>query len=428
MSPDGESTEVDGPANRVEASAGERMLVASPPTGGLDSGIAQLDTLATLLTGNPARRATSRHTIRHSRLSCAVSVAHAIGSALQPGFRNPAVVVRGQFIPAYRGGFSVEPVGGRIEALRRTTGGLRGIVLHDGRLTALLDGLGLDPDSRPTGLLSDNETLVLFARRGGCDVVIHVGGRGRPDEIRRHREGLLLAGALLSGRLEIPLPSIQGSGDFAGHEFLIQSRLPGSTDTRSTDLTLAAAEEILRQMQAATRSDSPVDELRFLENEAEILCNSMPAEALGPVSRLVALVRERLRRETPHGSLVHGDFWAGNILFGRGGTVSGIIDWGWARRSGVALLDTLHLLASARARAAGRSRASALAAIVNDEAGEATAQAVRRSLGFHGLAREHLSLTARLLVLRWVWQGYCLTWSGGTPWLSSLLRDAQIRA
>lgn len=413
---------------RTEPSGPALTLVARPPATGTDSGVAQLDTLAALLTGDPSRRATSRYTIPHSRLSCPLSMGHAIASALRPGFGHPAVILRGSFVPAYRGQFSLERVDSRVGALLQTGGGLHGIVLHDGQLSMLLGGLGLDLDSRPTGLLSDNETLILFARRAGREVVVHIGRRGAIDEIRRHHDGLLLAHETLPEEAGIPIPVIQARGSFSGHEFLVQTKLPGSTDTGSADESLPAVQEMLHGLQATTRCDTPSDELGFIENEADILCASMPAEVRGPVSSLVATVRHGLGSEPPPGSLVHGDFWAGNILFDRDHTISGIIDWGWARRRGAPLLDVLHLLASARARKSRRSRASALAAIIDGEAGEETARAIRHSLTFHGLPQQHLYLAARLLILRWIWQGYCLTWSGGAPWLKTLLRDARVHA
>jgi aminoglycoside phosphotransferase (APT) family kinase protein len=164
----------------------------------------------------------------------------------------------------------------------------------------------------------------------------------------------------------------------------------------------------------------------FLQDTVDVICRCVPADLRTVVSDLVTQTRRAFENELPAGALVHGDYWHGNVLFDHKGNVTGIIDWAWARNRGAPLTDVLHLLSRALAHDARRSPAAALAAIVRGEAEGIWITALQHSLSFHGLSRQHATAAAHLLILRRIWQGYCLTWSGGERWLRTLLRDARI--
>lgn len=59
------------------------------------------------------------------------------------------------------------------------------------------------------------------------------------------------------------------------------------------------------------------------------------------VLSLVAALRRRLRRYSAPRTVVHGDFWPGNVLV-RHGRVCGVVDWEWAETAGSPTRDLAH--------------------------------------------------------------------------------------
>jgi hypothetical protein len=116
------------------------------------------------------------------------------------------------------------------------------------------------------------------------------------------------------------------------------------------------------------------------------------AAVLGPRHRpaLVAL-RDELRATLAGRSVtlctVHGDLWAGNVLF-EDGEVSGVVDWEASRPDGLAEADRMHLLLTTRALTSHR------------ELGDVVAETLGRRLATDGAA-----VPARTAVLL-AWLGH----------------------
>lgn len=84
---------------------------------------------------------------------------------------------------------------------------------------------------------------------------------------------------------------------------------------------------------------------RWVERPAEEVTRHV---AVGCPRRAEALERladelcAALRGRVVRASWIHGDFWAGNLLVGRGGGITGIVDWDAAEPDEPALHDVLH--------------------------------------------------------------------------------------
>lgn len=342
---------------------------------------------------------------------------------------EPAVVIYGAFIPAFRGDFVAESLtsspASLVRAWYRGRAGLRGILLAPATVAKLCQALGLDPCSRIRGALSGNNLLLLFGRRGGQAAVVHVARAplARAD-IERHASGLQLAAAMLGNKAGFRVPAALARGSVADCPFLVQERIPGTVPTTEAAHAPEAALEALFELQGATAVPDATAEQEFLHREGEIICRSVPASCRPAVFRLLDHSRRLFATERLPGALVHGDYWLRNILFGAAGNVVGVVDWEWARAAGAPLLDVLHLLAGTLQQPGGPGAAAALGALARAEAPAATTRALGQALTRHGLHRRHVQPLAGLLLLRWIWQGFCLTWSGGEPWLAALLRDA----
>ncbi len=420
-------------AHADEATTGEAIAAADSSAGSgvcpprmLDAGLTQLNTLVALLSGDARRSAVSRYTVPYSRTARYLSVMHAAVEARRLSSSHPGVLLHGNFIPSFRGGFTIEATSSPMHGLRRISGGLRGVIVSRAVLENLHLALHLDADGPLSGRLSSNDTLVLFGRRSGRDVVVHIAPSGFHDGIDRHAKGLALAQTNLPERTDIQVPTTLAHDVVMGCHFLVQSRLSGSPGGSDPLSSMLAALDSLYEIQSLTRADTAQAELAFLRDPMDTLCRSVPNELRAPVEDLVARTRRMFEMELPGGALVHGDSWYGNMLFDHKGRVIGIIDWEWARKGGAPLVDILHLLSSTLAWSRGGRLAAALTSIVKGEAEASWMAALQKSLAFHGLHKEHLIATANLLTLRRIWQVYCLTRSDGEQWLRTLLREAEV--
>ncbi len=181
------------------------------------------------------------------------------------------------------------------------------------------------------------------------------------------------------------VPEVIANGASDGIAWTIERWASGVAATRlmdaeaTRDATLRRIGEALgalRQDSAPDRSVDPALAERWVRAPAD----ELRVVATLPADRLDALAAEITGRRLPVG-WTHGDLWSGNILLSEEtGAVTAIVDWESARPDEAALHDVLHLLLTARRRAARRSFGAEVAVALKDPAGVASWTAVERSL------------------------------------------------
>lgn len=196
---------------------------------------------------------------------------------------------------------------------------------------------GCDPDLAPKLRFSSQCVVIVQANYQGVPAVFRVGrceeARG---EVLRHIDGIRLAGSILG--LQDVVPQLLGhSATAAGLEVSVETLLPGATVQFSWKRIDAILEFWLSSDQPSRSAARP-----FLEQELAEVCDSFPAYESALASFKDSLLEWHSTLMMP-GAVTHGDFWLGNILF-LDNSVSGIVDWEWAHRDGLRLLDALQLL------------------------------------------------------------------------------------
>jgi thymidylate kinase/aminoglycoside phosphotransferase (APT) family kinase protein len=209
--------------------------------------------------------------------------------------------------------------------------------------------------------------------------------------IRRSARVLRALGTM-SGSAELltPVPDLIATGRHDGWTFLIERACPGAPAVRrapADDTWLAMAADAVGSLHAATARVLPADGhllARLVDRPTHRVATRLPPE---PALRdALADLGRRTRATLAGGELrvgwVHGDCWAGNILLGPGGSVSGLIDWDSAGCPAPAAVDLVHLLAHARRRRTGATYGQAFLGLLE---GVAITDVERRVLASAGL-------------------------------------------
>jgi aminoglycoside phosphotransferase (APT) family kinase protein len=158
----------------------------------------------------------------------------------------------------------------------------------------------------------------------------------------------------------LPRPCAQGT--LQGHVYRIDSALTGRAVTRprtacASQVLRAAAETIavLHEATATTVLGGPELAERWVNAPLRELLRR--ADRRRRVTARLELVREELHDALGQGSFpatwIHGDYWLGNLLFGRDPTPTGIVDWETAAPVELGVHDVLHLLLYTRRIATG---------------------------------------------------------------------------
>ncbi len=242
----------------------------------------------------------------------------------------------------------------RARTIRSRDGGVPAAAVN----AALGDGWWQCEQALPT--LSDSATIMVRARDGSRGVLkVAASGPGAAS-LRQEHDVLtaLHAEDRLGGWRDL-LPVPLHAGVAAGGAFLISSRLPGRDGRRlpaaaGPGLTAAAAAAIAPLHQAAATATTVTPALlgSWLAEPAAQLRQAAPGPA---VDQLVARIQVLLAGRRVLLGWTHGDFFPGNLLLGGDGRVSGIVDWGGARRGDLLAADLAFWLLTVPAP--GRRRA-----------------------------------------------------------------------
>ena len=213
-------------------------------------------------------------------------------------------------------------------------------------LRALILGASKDENAKVTVLLVSPET-------GRPQLAIKVpkttaAGRAVDAETRFLRE--LQRSPL--GELRGSIPSVVDLVAFEGRTGVVMTAVPGIPmltsylgwrHTRSADRVaadFAAASAWIAGCQHATAGPSAPVEMDG--GVASRLGDRFSREReLGADLETLMKICERLRRNTVPRTVVHGDFWFGNLLL-KGGGVSGVVDWEAGSTSGEPLRDLVR--------------------------------------------------------------------------------------
>jgi O-antigen/teichoic acid export membrane protein len=216
----------------------------------------------------------------------------------------------------------------------------------------------------PVGTVTDLSVAFLSPPGYGPAAVLKVAQTGRAaGELRAQRVTL---GGLSSdpalARWRALLPRVLLHRDDGVHALVVETFLPGTDlatrlsagadrDDNVDDAAVAAALDSINQLHQLTGRtelvnddhlrrwvDAPLDQLRES-------CAALTPPLLATVDELGATLRRALAGAHMPVSWTHGDFTPANVLISGGGReVSGIVDWGGARRGQPSPIDSYLLL------------------------------------------------------------------------------------
>jgi hypothetical protein len=193
--------------------------------------------------------------------------------------------------------------------------------------------------------------LFLFADRDSRPVAVAKVARASNGDaaIVREAEQLALAHRTLAADLQAALPRILRAGAINGRAFLLCSASPGEVEmhhtwgakrARKCSSRLAAALGWCTRLAASSASGSVAADAWLGAGPEELLrqCTALGLPE-GLRRELAARLPGLLGRRWPAG-FAHGDFFPGNVLFGRRG-VAGVVDWALAEPQAPVFFDPL---------------------------------------------------------------------------------------
>ena len=242
----------------------------------------------------------------------------------------------------------------RVRLVRLRQGGVPADVVQ----TALDNGIW----EREKALRTASDTAVLMVKitEGSSGVLKVAATDSGVDSLRREVEVLRRLTSderLGSWRSMLPVPWKAG-GIGGGGAFLLTNRLPGGRlqpgmarrITASAFYAIAPLHNLDRAVRVADDTmlrcwvDEPVAEIaRAVENTASL-------------DRMAAELHEYFAGRKVTLGWTHGDFYAGNVLAGPDGLVTGIVDWSQAREQDLLALDLVFWLLTVPAPGPGYPR------------------------------------------------------------------------
>ena len=259
--------------------------------------------------------------------------------------------------------------------------------------------IGCDHEPAPRLYISRFQcTVVIMANRGACPAVMHYAGcADSVAELGRTASGLEIASADAHLR------------PYVAH-LLEHKALPnGAAILAQTRISADPHEFSWRRIDAATDLWSS---FKFANNEGErvrldarldFVCDSFAG-----YRDLLAPAADALRKWCESAQfparLSHGDFWLGNVLF-KGDSVAGIIDWEWARRDGIPLSDTVHMLLRSPSMERDTSFALCLRELWADEIADSELNnRLARLCAQSGIGRDDLKFLGLVLWFDILWE------------------------
>jgi aminoglycoside phosphotransferase (APT) family kinase protein len=172
--------------------------------------------------------------------------------------------------------------------------------------------------------------------------------------VEREAEQLAEAGRRVPGPVSATIPKLVATVEHLGRPVLVMTALPGQSmlaayhswrhtarrETVAADF--AAAGDWLAGLHGACAGNGQASLAQMLDGVADML-----SRRFGPDADLAGLAALRARladHRTPQ-CIVHGDFWAGNLLVDRG-RVLGVIDWEHACLAGSPVRDLARFATS----------------------------------------------------------------------------------
>jgi aminoglycoside phosphotransferase (APT) family kinase protein len=175
--------------------------------------------------------------------------------------------------------------------------------------------------------------------------------------VEREAEQLAEVASRLLGPVSATIPKVVATVEHLGRPVLVMTAMPGQSmlaayhswrhtaRAKTVAADFAAAGHWLAGLQSATGSEQ-VSLAQMLDGVADVIGHRFGGEpgADADLADLAALRGRLADHRTPQ-SVVHGDFWPGNLLIERG-RVLGVIDWEAARPAGTPARDLARFVTS----------------------------------------------------------------------------------
>ena len=177
---------------------------------------------------------------------------------------------------------------------------------------------------------------------------------GAARSVERETAQLAELGARPLGPVATTIPQVVATAEHLGRPVLVMTAMPGQsmlaayhswrhTARRETvTADFAAAGDWLAGLQRATAGTEQASLARMLDGAEESIGRRFGGQpgTEADLAELAALAGRLDAHRTPQ-SVVHGDFWPGNLMVDRG-RVLGVIDWEAARPAGSPAGDLAH--------------------------------------------------------------------------------------
>jgi len=176
--------------------------------------------------------------------------------------------------------------------------------------------------------------------------------------VEREAERLGEVGSRALGPVSVTIPKVVATVEHLGRPVLVMTALPGQSmlaayhswrhtaRREAVAADFAAAGGWLAGLSGATAGNEQVSLAQLLDGAAEGIDRRFGTEAGADADRAgLAALRDRLAGHRSPQSVVHGDFWPGNLLVDSG-RVLGVIDWESARLTGSPVSDLARFATS----------------------------------------------------------------------------------
>jgi hypothetical protein len=283
-----------------------------------------------------------------------------------------------------------------------------------GESIAAVTGCDARPD--PRLCLSANRcVVVIMANWSGTPAVLHYAGCVQGTaELRRQAIGFAIASS--NPQIAHLVPRLLTHATLPdGAAVIAQTRILAEPYEFSWYRIDAATELWLSRKSSKANGDTA-----WIEQRMDRVCEFVPRhrDLLRPAMHALLEWCETARIP---GDLTHGDFWLGNVLF-NGDEVAGIIDWEWAQKDGLRVVDGLHMLFMSNAVTHGVPLAHYLCQLWADEISDiAMQQRIDRLSIQFGMDRDDLKFAALLLWFDTLWQRAIRGGVTATSWSEKMI-------